>query len=147
MSTPNPFPNLRPDNHRVTSPKTPDYNCIAWAAGETHRRWWPIAGPGWYWPPNLPKVATVDIFVEAFRLIGYAHCDSPEHEQGYEKVALYLSIGGAPTHMARQLLSGTWTSKLGTQQDIEHDILGAVEGPVYGRVALFLKRPSPSSDH
>ena len=24
------FPRLTPDNHQVTSPATPDYNCVAW---------------------------------------------------------------------------------------------------------------------
>lgn len=27
------FPRLTSGNHRITSPATPDYNCIAWAAG------------------------------------------------------------------------------------------------------------------
>ncbi len=28
------FPGLTPENHRVTSPDTTDYNCIAWSAGD-----------------------------------------------------------------------------------------------------------------
>jgi hypothetical protein len=27
------FPRLTEQNYRVTSPATPDYNCIAWSAG------------------------------------------------------------------------------------------------------------------
>ena len=33
------FPNLEAGNYAVTSPSTPEYNCIAWAAGDTET-WW-----------------------------------------------------------------------------------------------------------
>jgi hypothetical protein len=141
MSSGHHFPNLRGDNHHVTSPQTNHYNCIAWAAGETFRRWWPVVNDwGWYWPPDIPRVDTVDAFVAAFAGLGYAPCDDSVLEAGYEKVALYVDLGGTPTHMARQLESGRWTSKLGRQEDIEHDTLSVLEGPAYGRVALYLRR-------
>ena len=35
------FPALVGTGYFVTSPATPEYNCIAWAAGETDRWWWP----------------------------------------------------------------------------------------------------------
>ncbi len=44
--------------------------------------------------------------------------------------------------MARQVESGLWTSKLGSLEDIEHS-LEALEGSVYGAVAVLLKRPQP----
>ncbi len=47
--------------------------------------------------------------------------------------------GGETQHMARQLPSGHWTSKLGDLDDIEHD-LSALEGIEYGRVAMILAR-------
>ena len=47
---------------------------------------------------------------------------------------------GVPTHAARQMPSGRWTSKLGFREDIEHD-LHAVSGDLYGTVVLLLKRP------
>lgn len=58
---------------------------------------------------------------------------------------LIVSHRGEPTHAARQLPSGAWTSKLGEWEDIEHDTLEALEGSegrgeAYGRVALILKR-------
>ena len=40
------FPNLTDDNHEITSPRTIEYNCIAWAARNT-KRWWQ---PGAFWP-------------------------------------------------------------------------------------------------
>jgi hypothetical protein len=60
-------------------------------------------------------------------------------EPGLEKIAIFAK-GGRPTHAARQLGSGRWTSKLGRAEDIEHD-LRALEGEAYGAVAFFLQRP------
>ena len=40
------FPRLAPQNHRITSPAGIEYNCVAWAAGDTEN-WWQ---PGVYWP-------------------------------------------------------------------------------------------------
>lgn len=40
------FPRLTAQNHRITSPATANYNCVAWAAGDVEH-WWQ---PGKYWP-------------------------------------------------------------------------------------------------
>lgn len=34
MSLEDAFPRLTPHNHRITSPASPDYNCIAWSVGD-----------------------------------------------------------------------------------------------------------------
>jgi len=60
-------------------------------------------------------------------------------EDGWEKIAIFADEQGEPLHAARQLPSGRWTSKLGADVDIEHD-LAALEGDLYGKVACFLKR-------
>ena len=39
------FPGLRNSAYRVTSPAARDYNCIAWAAGDATRWWWPDPDP------------------------------------------------------------------------------------------------------
>jgi hypothetical protein len=45
------FPNLRNDQYAITSPRTPNYNCIAWSVGDTEHWWEPIRHiPGYYWP-------------------------------------------------------------------------------------------------
>ncbi len=44
-----------------------------------------------------------------------------------------------PTHVARQLPSGLWTSKLGNAEDLEHTLDG-LAGAVFGHVAAVLKR-------
>jgi len=136
------FPGLRTSSFHVTSPATRDYNCIAWAAGDTTHSWWPDLDPdndAIFWPAGVPLEETLNAFVAAFVTLGYAPCSGEESEPGFEKVALFAR-DGVPTHAARQLSNGRWTSKLGLREDIEHD-LHAVSGELYGTVAVLLKRP------
>src|SRR5262245_54811781 len=123
------LPRLTPDNYAVTSPASWGYNCIAWAAGVTDAWWWPV--PGRFWPAGAPREETLAALVAAFTGLGYAPCESPELEPGAEKVALYAHQG-TPTHAARQLPDGRWSSKLGPNVDIEHSTLDAVAGGAYG---------------
>jgi hypothetical protein len=133
------FPRLTPDNHRITSPATPDYNCVAWAAEDTEH-WWQ---PGRYWlPPDWPEEDTgLAALEQAFLAIGYADCSMDTHsEAGFVKVALYGS-GLFYTHAARQLSNGNWTSILGEDVDIEHHMPDDVAGGIYGEVIAVMKRP------
>jgi hypothetical protein len=132
------FPNLRAGRFLLTSPATAKYNCIAWAAGETSKWWWPTPGV-YYWPAGIPSEETLDAFVAAFATLGFSPSNDGALESGFEKVALY-ALAGRPTHMARQLASGKWTSKLGRDIDIEHETPIEVESPLYGTVARFLRR-------
>lgn len=133
------FPTLRSEPYEVTSPQTPSYNCIAWAAGDSQRLWWPVQHPFAYWPPSVPRSEEIEAFVEAFESLGYEMCVAGKLEAGWEKVALFVGMDGKPTHAARQLPDGRWTSKLGQLEDITHTIEG-VEGRCYGRARKFLKR-------
>jgi hypothetical protein len=135
------FPRLKASAYEATSPEDTNYNCIAWAAQDTQRKWWPDAMGIGFWPAGVVREETLRAFVSAYATLGFELCDSGEVEDGFEKVAIYTDAGGEPTHAARQLANGRWTSKLGDLQDIEHD-LDAVEGNRYGRVGAFLKRPS-----
>ncbi len=132
------FPNLRGSGYVITSPQDKNYNCIAWAAGDTSRHWWPT--PFSYWPPGVARELTQTAFEEAFRRLQYEPCADGGIEDRFEKVALYANQSGAPTHMARQLESGAWTSKLGPSEDIRHNSVGAVEGSIYGSVARYFRR-------
>jgi hypothetical protein len=128
------FPRLTAENHRVTSPATADYNCVAWSAGDTER-WWE---PGVYWPIDADMYGP-DALEQAFRALGYELCPDGSLEEGREKVALYAA-GQFYTHAARQLTGGKWTSKLGRLEDIEHDHAEDVAGGVYGEVFRFMSR-------
>ena len=124
----------------ITSPQTKAYNCIAWAAGETHRFWWPDEMKTKYWPKSVTRKPTIEAFIEAFATLGYSVCDNEAPENGFEKIAIFAKPFGTPTHAARELGNGRWTSKLGNEHDIEHALRG-LEGDRYGKVKIFMKRP------
>ncbi len=146
-------------DHNDVSPADPSYNCIAHAAGDTSRRWWPVELGGYYWPPGLPKnEETVKNFVRAYRTLGYRRCFTSRLEEGIEKIAIYVDRSRTPTHAALQLESGVyvWASKCGElREDIKHKSLANLEGTPwpedwpyvanlpaggYGRARVFLKR-------
>jgi hypothetical protein len=135
------FPNLSNGGYSLTSPATPEYNCIAWAAGEDEVWWWPDPNNDYYWPSEVPRVETIEAFIKAYEGLGYSVCSNAELENGFEKVAIYINSNGEPTHVARQLDSGDWTSKLGQSEDIKHLTLDGLVGNSYGSVAVILKRP------
>ena len=135
------FPNLRISGYLITSPATAEYNCIAWAAGDTERCWWPDNNNVGYWPFGVERKETLDAFVKTYETLGFTICQNSNYEFGFEKIAVYVDAGGKPTHAARQLNSGHWTSKLGQLVDIEHNTLGGLENSQYGVVAVFMKRP------
>jgi hypothetical protein len=140
------FPKLKPGNHSFTSPFDPRYNCIAWAAGDTQRFWWPVQGSPYYWPPGICREVRRECFIDAFKTLGYEvlpDADTTLNSQ-VEKVALYEKPNGEPTHAARQLPTGEWTSKLGLHVDISHSEVTDVEGPAYGTVSTILFRPRPT---
>ena len=141
------FPNLHRSEYRKTSEKCFRYNCIAHAAEHADAWWWPDEGTGIHWPEGVPLEETVGCFVEAYATQGYEFCEHLDVtvETGFEKVAIYVDEYGTPTHAARQLSSGEWTSKLGREEDIAHRTLEAVgdaqDGSIgYGRVIAILKR-------
>ena len=134
------WPNLTEDNHEITSDPDPLYNCIAWAADDNSAKWWPRDDEEYFWPDEAPMEETVDAFMAAFALRGYEPCDGPELEDGYLKVVIYAE-GTEPGHMARQLETGQWTSKLGISEDIRHVLPEDVETKRYGQVTQFMRRP------
>lgn len=141
------FPDLAGDgDFHVTSADDPQYNCIAWAASVDDRWWWPLP-PGTpttvavNWPVQPPPAPTLEAFVTAFETLGFVRSEDGELDPAVEKIALYLDQSGKPTHAARQLADGTWTSKLGPYFDISHGTPEAVQGDEYGTLGAFLERP------
>lgn len=135
------FPRFSPGNHSITSPRDPCYNCIAWAAGDQSAWWEPDANNQWYWPTGVAREYTLAAYVAAYATLGYKPCgDNDRLENRWEKVAIYVNSSGMPTHAARQLDSGRWTSKLGKSYDIEH-LRDSVGGGMYGDVQVILRRP------
>lgn len=137
------FQSLKKSNYCVTSKITPVYNCIAWAAGENDRPWWPVPYPSapYYWPES-DKDQLLEDFISGFGTLGYISCENGNLEEGYEKVAIYIDETGEVSHMARQLSTGLWTSKCGDLEDIQHNLedLEGGDGYGYGKVSHFMKR-------
>lgn len=138
------FPSLvEGSNYSITSPATADYNCFAWALG-LDNAWFspePSVG-GYYWPIEVPMERSLISIRLIFSQYGYlTETVERSFEPGWEKVAFYGDIHGAPQHCSRQLPSGAWTSKIGRLHDIEHQNLESFEGfESYGPVILILKR-------
>lgn len=142
------FPRL--SRYAETSAATWAYNCHGWGADDDTAWWEPISSrpphvPAWvrvYWPEGLPKGDySLANFQAAFATRGFESSSDGSLESGVEKIALYAK-GDRTTHTARQLPWGHWTSKLGTDVDIEHETPEELEGPSYGTVAAFMWRPA-----
>lgn len=133
--------------NKVTSPATPDYNCVAWLVRDQKRWWWPpgpdpVTTSGSYWPEGLPTDESIETFVALFNSWGYERCESAGWDAAYERIALYVDEADIPTHVARQLRwdPGPWTSKYGDLTDCEHALPEHAECPRYGRVHSFYHR-------
>jgi hypothetical protein len=136
------FPNLAHTQYTVTSPKSQEYNCFAWVAGDQERWWQPTPEDEFYWIEGVPMEETLSAYMQAYQTLGYTPCDSEVLEIGYEKIALYVDEHGVPVHAAKQLPTGKWSSKLGWLEDIEHELEG-LTGERYGKVGQILSRVSP----
>lgn len=136
------FPNLRGTDWRKSSEIDDGYNCIAFAVHDTRQYWDPniIGLRGYYWPPGVPRDDNMASWIKVFEIHAFRVCEHGELEPGLEKIAIYADENQVPTHVARQLNDGTWTSKLGPYEDIEHRSLRALESYAYGNVAVFMKR-------
>jgi hypothetical protein len=144
------FPNLKDSDYKITSEYSEEYNCLAWAVGDVDQRWDPDEMDQYYWPPGVPREVTVAAVVAAFQTKGFEPSPDSSLEEGIEKIAIYATSDGRPTHAARQLKNGHWTSKLGNCEDVEHETLDCLTGEVrdaqgrimcYGRPVCYMRRP------
>ena len=138
------FPRLNSSNYRVTSPKSGDYNCVAWAVGIDDQQIWPDGTDDieeeFVWPDDVRNDESVQAFIAYFESIGYSLCDNPTLEEGLMKIAVFIK-DNFPTHVSRQLPTGKWSSKMGVDDvDIEHDDLDCISGAAYGEAEVFLKK-------
>ena len=138
------FPNLNPSNHRLTSPKSRDYNCVAWAAGIDDQQIWPDGSEDLaeevVWPSEVRNDESVEAFIAYFQNIGYFLCDNPTLEEGFTKIAIFAK-DDFPTHVSRQLPTGKWSSKMSFDEvDIEHDDLDCISGAAYGAATVYMRK-------
>jgi hypothetical protein len=137
------FPGLRTSGYVITSPKADAPNCIGWALRSSlffDPKLSRFIG-GYYWPEGAPREDTLAAWMAVFELHGYRLCETADLEPGAEKIAIYADQSGDAQHVARQLPSGAWTSKIGKLQDIEHTALDGLVGDDFGTVAAIMTRP------
>jgi hypothetical protein len=132
----------------VTSDAEPLYNCVAYAIGDTTRKWSPtvIPYPGYYWPKNARKDDHPEALKSAFETEGFEVCTSAEPEVGFVKVALYVDSDGSWSHAARQQSNGEWVSKLGDGYDVCHPNPHCF-GENYGQVVYFMRKKINGEGH
>ncbi len=135
------FPYLNSAHYSINSPPTRVYNCVAWAAGFDDCWLWPTS---FFWPLKTHKDESVESLLGFFESLDFQECDDCDLEENYEKIALYAQLSDdgrlIPTHAARQLENGHWTSKMGANADIVHREVNDVSGPAYGTPIRFMKR-------
>lgn len=129
------FPNAD-GKHQITSEQDESHNCIAYAAGIIDE-WWSHE-TGYKWP--VTRSPLIESLVAVFASIGFEECKSPAIEPGFQKVALYKD-GSMWTHAAKQLENGKWKSKLGPDEDIEHDSAECLCGVFYGTIHCYMRKP------
>lgn len=133
------WPNLSKKSYRKTSEWSLNYNCVSWAVGLTSRRI-DSGGYSYEWPSNLPKDHSLKAYIKLFELYGFVVCDNWDLEVDKEKIALFEDEFGLFKHVARQLDSGLWSSKMGDLEDIEHHTLDNVNGWFYGNATIIMCR-------
>ena len=132
------FPALAESGYLKSSESDPFYNCFAFAVHDTGQWWEKMAVRGYYWP--LDRDDRVEDWVAALKLHNFTPTENRGLEPSFEKVCIYVNKDGSPEHVARQLESGKWTSKIGKHEDIEHATLSALEGQEYGEATITMKR-------
>jgi hypothetical protein len=131
------FPYL--GNWTQSSKRCPRYNCAAFAAGDESQKWDPFPPGVHYWPLDVPRSYSLTAFIEAYNAIRYSVCEDGSLDLFYEKIAIYMNEYGGVVHVARQLLSGQWTSKMGNEEDIIHESPESL-GVGYGEPRCFMRR-------
>jgi len=129
-------------NYRRTSDPTINYNCLAWAV-ENNEKWFdpqPFCA-GYFWPKGVPREWNMVNTLRVLEVYGYTEqVENGDLTEGMIKIAVYEDDDGTPTHFARQLANGHWTSKAGELIDFEHDNLECLECEDYGKVSRFVAK-------
>ena len=137
------FPNLSSEDFEFVGACTEQYNCIAYAAGDT-TKWWSPSWP-YYWPPWATRDNRMESLMEAFAGLGYEQCDDSNVEDGYQKVVLY-GFQGSFEHAAVQMPNGRWHSKMGQGPQIEHHSPESLSGGPYGDAMIYVRRSADPTD-
>ncbi len=139
----------------VNSDASPEYNCIAWALGIKNQWWEPhsqgsIVEDRGYWPAGLPHNRAPQTLRALFWREGFVDCENGDFDPNIVKIALYRlpDTDGSYrwTHVARQLKTGLWTSKLGSSYEVTHRKPDDLDGSLYGEVYAYMAKPRRGDD-
>lgn len=133
------WPNLRKKGYKVVGQASDRYNCFSYAVGLRDV----LLDPAFYWPDNIAREYTLEIFIKYFESYGYVCCENSDLEDGIEKVVIY-GINNYPRHAAKQTEQGLWASKIGSLEIIEHHLdafeIATQEFANYGSILQFFKK-------
>lgn len=135
------FPQLKDDvNFEILSPRTPVYNCIAWAM-QLNDRWVdPCMIPGHWWPDGVVKSPSPDALIQAFEAVGFTITTDCSIEEGFDKVVLYKDQAKERwTHASRLIEESIEHSKFGEEWDGSHSA-NSISGVTYGAPYCYMKR-------
>ncbi len=152
------FPACADDGYTETSPATYEYNCIAWAAGVTDIPWWPIRSSGVFWPlhpQKFPRRSRLSRIPQSLsgKLSATRNVITASLEPGIcEKIALYQSNNGSPTHAAKPIARWKMDQQIGSfYKDITHATPAALETsdapvkPPMAIVVTFMRAHEPDN--
>jgi hypothetical protein len=134
-------PNAVGHYERKSDPTT-DYNCLAWAV-ENNQKWFNPERfcAGYYWPKGVERHWSMKTVIHVLSEYGFdEEVELATFEDGIVKVAIYADVDEYPTHFARQLANGKWTSKAGELIDFEHDSLECLHCDDYGKVTKIVQK-------
>jgi hypothetical protein len=116
-----------------------NYNCLAYALGDTANWWEPPMAPGQYWPPGFSNDVTVATVEKIIRLHGFTREVEAGVDPETDAIAIF-SKGTNWTHFSKYH-KGRRASKLGEGHDVSDVHPQHLEGRLYGTGAKILARP------
>ncbi len=131
------FPNSFKEPFEITSPKTSEYNCLAWALDDNTK--WYESDDDYYWFNGIARNNTLNTIQAIFENLGFQRTDNIEFQLGIERIALFSKDNDECLHLASQIDNDKWTSKLGSSYDVIHS-LKSIENGIYGKAVVFLER-------
>lgn len=131
------FPKLSSEDFEIVERASEQYNCIAYAAGDTSK-WWDH-NKNHHWPAHATRSNSIESLKEVFVGLGFEQCHDSSTENGYQKVALYEEQG-VWKHAAIQTPEGRWRSKMGKGPVIEHRSPESLADGQYGNVTSYMRR-------
>ena len=133
----NAFPRLSGETFEIVAQPSNQYNCIAYAAGDTNEWWSPMENR--YWPDHATRSDSIESLKEVFAVLGFEQCLDSRVEDGYQKVGLYEERGKWK-HASVQMPNGRWRSKMGGGPVIEHRSPESLSGGMYGDATVYMRR-------